>query len=94
MERGASRIVEKGKSTTIVTAQSPLTEGSTQIVDAVHAKGSYIYLQLWALGRAANPAELREENPDYPYVSASDVPLPEKSDGEAPRPLTIPGEIR
>ncbi|EIW56408.1 NADH:flavin oxidoreductase/NADH oxidase [Trametes versicolor FP-101664 SS1] len=61
-----------------------------QIVDAVHAKGSYIYLQLWALGRAANPAELREENPDYPYVSASDVPLPEKSDGEAPRPLTIP----
>ncbi|KAL1943308.1 hypothetical protein VTO73DRAFT_4383 [Trametes versicolor] len=61
-----------------------------KIVDAVHAKGSYIYLQLWALGRAANPAELRAENPDYPYVSASDVPLPEKSDGEAPRPLTIP----
>ena len=25
-----------------------------QIVDAVHAKGSFIYLQLWALGRVAN----------------------------------------
>ena len=31
-----------------------------QIVDAVHAKGSYIYLQIWALGRAARPALLHK----------------------------------
>jgi NADPH2 dehydrogenase len=26
-----------------------------KVTDAIHAKGSHIYLQLWALGRAANP---------------------------------------
>ncbi|KAI0830333.1 hypothetical protein BC628DRAFT_1357469 [Trametes gibbosa] len=59
-----------------------------KIADAVHAKGSYIYLQLWALGRAAHLPTLRAENPDYPYVSASDVPLADKNDGAKPRPLT------
>lgn len=62
-----------------------------QIVHAVHAKGSYIYLQLWALGRAAIPDELDEEG-SYPYVSASDVPLSGKP--FPPRPLTVPGNFQ
>ncbi|KAI0647402.1 FMN-linked oxidoreductase [Trametes meyenii] len=62
--------------------------GWKRVVDEVHAKGSFIYLQLWALGRAAVPEELRKENPDFPYVGASAIPL--KDYNEAPRPLTIP----
>ncbi|KIY72910.1 FMN-linked oxidoreductase [Cylindrobasidium torrendii FP15055 ss-10] len=57
-----------------------------EITDAVHAKGSFIYLQLWALGRAADPAVLKEEG-DYPYVSASDIPMP--GNPVNPRPLTV-----
>ncbi|RDX42074.1 NADH:flavin oxidoreductase/NADH oxidase [Lentinus brumalis] len=58
-----------------------------KITEAVHAKGSYIYLQLWALGRAARPKVFHAEFPDYPYVSASDIPL-STSPTEIPRPLT------
>ncbi|KAI0693777.1 NADH:flavin oxidoreductase/NADH oxidase [Cerioporus squamosus] len=58
-----------------------------KITDAVHAKGSYIYLQLWALGRAARPKVFHAEFPDYPYVSASDIPL-STSPNDIPRPLT------
>ncbi|KAL7949759.1 hypothetical protein V8C42DRAFT_311863 [Trichoderma barbatum] len=54
------------------------------IVDAVHDQGSYIYLQLWALGRAANAQVLKEES-GSDLVSASDIP---QTDGEKPRPLT------
>ncbi|KAJ6564446.1 FMN-linked oxidoreductase [Mycena capillaripes] len=62
-----------------------------QITDAVHAKGSFIYLQLWALGRAAKPSELNAEDPSLPYVSASDIPLRERSATEIrPRPLSVP----
>ncbi|KAI0772352.1 NADH:flavin oxidoreductase/NADH oxidase [Trametes elegans] len=60
-----------------------------KVTDAVHAKGSYIYLQLWAFGRAATIADLKAEDPSLPYVSSSDVPLEERPD-ERPRPLTIP----
>ncbi|KAJ7439956.1 NADH:flavin oxidoreductase/NADH oxidase [Mycena latifolia] len=54
------------------------------ITDRVHAKGSYIYLQLWALGRAADVEVLAGQ--DLPYVSASDVPIEGRV---APRPLTV-----
>ncbi|TFK50391.1 NADH:flavin oxidoreductase/NADH oxidase [Heliocybe sulcata] len=58
-----------------------------RVVDAVHARGSYIYLQLWALGRQASPEQLESEGlPSSTYVSSSDVPLPGQS--RAPRPLT------
>ncbi|KAJ7857041.1 hypothetical protein B0H13DRAFT_2077808 [Mycena leptocephala] len=53
------------------------------ITDRVHAKGSYMYLQLWALGRAAEIEALAEDG--LPYVSASDVPL---KGGPTPRPLS------
>ncbi|KAJ7037961.1 hypothetical protein C8F04DRAFT_1090791 [Mycena alexandri] len=54
------------------------------ITDRVHAKGSYMYLQLWALGRAADIDTLAADG--LPYVSASDVPL---TGGKTPRPLTV-----
>ncbi|EEB93949.1 hypothetical protein MPER_07326 [Moniliophthora perniciosa FA553] len=57
--------------------------------DSVHWKGSFIYLQLWALGRAAQPFQLQSEDPSYPYISASDVPLRGRTH-EDPRPLTKP----
>ncbi|KAJ7779061.1 hypothetical protein B0H16DRAFT_1500980 [Mycena metata] len=63
-----------------------------KITDAVHANDSHIYLQLWALGRAARPAELTaEDGSSLPYVSASDIPLRERPSTEIrPRPLSIP----
>ncbi|BGP25260.1 hypothetical protein JCM10295v2_004183 [Rhodotorula toruloides] len=55
-----------------------------KVVDEVHSKGSFIYLQLWALGRAADPGNLKKEfNADV--VSASDVPF---EGGAKPRALT------
>ncbi|GAA6058905.1 hypothetical protein JCM10212_002857 [Sporobolomyces blumeae] len=59
-------------------------EGWKKVVDAVHAKGSYIYLQLWALGRAADPEVLKSETGED-VQSASDVPF---EGGAKPRPLT------
>ncbi|KAH8110899.1 NADH:flavin oxidoreductase/NADH oxidase [Phellopilus nigrolimitatus] len=63
-----------------------------KVVDAVHAQGSYIYLQLWQLGRAAKPRVISgpdsPSNPGgpHPYVSASDIPLTGST--VRPRPLT------
>ncbi|KAF8590198.1 FMN-linked oxidoreductase [Ramaria rubella] len=57
-----------------------------RITDAVHAKGSFMYLQLWALGRAAKPELLRRDG-GLPYVGVSSDPLPGRK--EAPRPLTV-----
>ncbi|KII91975.1 hypothetical protein PLICRDRAFT_154167 [Plicaturopsis crispa FD-325 SS-3] len=53
--------------------------------EAVHAKGAYIFLQLGATGRSAQPAVMKRDG--LPYVSASDIPLTGR-DG-TPRPLTI-----
>ncbi|KAJ7439986.1 hypothetical protein FB451DRAFT_1445306 [Mycena latifolia] len=39
------------------------------VTDRVHAKGSYIFMQLWSLGRAAEADVLAEEG--LPLVSAS-----------------------
>ncbi|KAF7975953.1 hypothetical protein HWV62_8076 [Athelia sp. TMB] len=49
--------------------------GWKKVVDAVHANGSFIYLQLWALGRTADPAEIARENPANEYTAASDIAL-------------------
>ncbi|EEB98258.1 hypothetical protein MPER_02267 [Moniliophthora perniciosa FA553] len=46
-----------------------------EVTDSVHSKGFFIYLQLWAIGRAAKPDQLRSEDPSYPFVSASDIPM-------------------
>jgi NADPH2 dehydrogenase len=55
----------------------------------VHAKGSYTYLQLWALGHAATPSVLSTEDPSFPFVSASDVPLKRQNDGPLPCLFTV-----
>jgi NADPH2 dehydrogenase len=68
-----------------------------QIVDAVHAKGSFIYLQLWSLGRSANPSQLKKEDPTFCYLSSSPIALTGKavtpspsSTAIVPRTMTIP----
>ncbi|KGO46504.1 Aldolase-type TIM barrel [Penicillium expansum] len=45
-----------------------------EVTSAVHAKGSYIYLQLWALGRVASPEQLKKEG-DFQLVSSSPNPI-------------------
>ncbi|KAJ5492779.1 Chanoclavine-I aldehyde reductase [Penicillium diatomitis] len=55
-----------------------------EVTEAVHAKGSYIYLQLWALGRVGSPDLLKAAG--YDLVSASDVPA--SNDGPKPRAMT------
>jgi len=58
------------------------------VTDAVHAKKCFIFLQLWALGRRADPAVLKqEERGPYPYVSSSTVPAAEG--GAIPQALTL-----
>ncbi|RFU75054.1 aldolase-type tim barrel [Trichoderma arundinaceum] len=56
-----------------------------EVVDAVHKQGSFVYLQLWALGRTAHEKVLKEES-NADLVSASDIPT--SPDGTKPRPLT------
>lgn len=57
-----------------------------QVVKAVHAKGSYIYLQIAAMGRVADPAVLKAIDPTYEVVSAGDIPM---EGGQVPRPMTV-----
>ncbi|KAI0255565.1 FMN-linked oxidoreductase [Lactifluus subvellereus] len=59
--------------------------GWKPIVDAVHKNGSFIYLQLWALGRSAEADVLKQEG-GYPLVAPSAIPL---LDHDTPRPLTV-----
>jgi NADPH2 dehydrogenase len=59
---------------------------SWQIVDAVRKNGSFIFLQLQALGRTASPDVLQEEG-GYTLVAPSPIPLPptkSKSDTSSP----------
>jgi NADPH2 dehydrogenase len=55
-----------------------------EVTDAVHEKGSFIYVQLWALGRAAGAAFMKERGMDV--VSAGDIPIAQNA--SMPRPLT------
>ncbi|KAJ7610083.1 FMN-linked oxidoreductase [Roridomyces roridus] len=59
-----------------------------KVTDAVHAKGSFMYLQLWAMGRGADPTALAAEG--LPMVSASDIPT---GTSQVPRALSVQ-EIR
>ena len=60
------------------------------MVEAVHAKGSYIYLQLWAMGRTARPDVLHKEFPDAPFVAPSPIPMGKQAE-PVPRELTKDG---
>ena len=61
-----------------------------KITDAVHKKGSFIYLQLWAIGPTAGPEVLKADNPGQNVVPVgpSDVKL--AGARVVPRPLTVP----
>ncbi|KAK3390641.1 hypothetical protein B0H63DRAFT_466202 [Podospora didyma] len=61
-----------------------------KITDAVHARGSYIYCQLWHLGRAAKKSVADSEG--FKVVSSSAVPLSEEGSA-VPEALTV-DEIR
>ncbi|CEN61325.1 Putative NADH:flavin oxidoreductase/NADH oxidase family protein (AFU_orthologue; AFUA_2G04060) [Aspergillus calidoustus] len=59
-----------------------------KVTDAVHAKGSYIYAQLWTLGRVADIEATRGELGDEAggqLISASEVPFYE---GVVPRAMS------
>ncbi|KAI0686453.1 hypothetical protein BC835DRAFT_1288004 [Cytidiella melzeri] len=56
-----------------------------RITDAVHNKGSVIFAQLRAYGRAGDAKFLQQQNPSFELVSSSDVPL---CKAQAPRPLS------
>ncbi|KAJ7323331.1 FMN-linked oxidoreductase [Mycena albidolilacea] len=60
-----------------------------EVAAAVHTKGSFIFMQLWALGRIAEPAQLAAvaRGWTFPYVSASNVPLTGRS--ACPRALSV-----
>jgi NADPH2 dehydrogenase len=57
---------------------------TAKITDSVHANGSYIFLQLWALGRAAEPAVLKQEG-GFDLVA----PSPISFNDNVPRELTV-----
>ncbi|VDB88486.1 unnamed protein product [Peniophora sp. CBMAI 1063] len=57
-----------------------------KVTDAVHARGSFMILQFWVLGREADPDLLAAMNPPPPYISASGIPIEGRR--RAPRALT------
>ncbi|KAK3502933.1 hypothetical protein B0T13DRAFT_431044 [Neurospora crassa] len=57
-----------------------------KITDAVHAKGSFIFCQLWSLGRAANPEVLAKEG-GFQLKSSSAVPMEEGA--PVPEEMTV-----
>lgn len=61
-------------------------EGWKKVTDSVHKKGSFMYLQLWALGRVANIKQLQKEfGADAKVNGAGDIPV---EGGTVPTPLT------
>ena len=63
-----------------------------KITDSVQANGSYIFLQVYALGHAADPAVLKREG-GFDLVAPSPIPIhlahPEAGDGG----LVVPHEL-
>ncbi|EJF60200.1 NADH:flavin oxidoreductase/NADH oxidase [Dichomitus squalens] len=65
-------------------------EGWRRIAEAVHKRKSFIFIQLWALGRAALPSALEAEDPTLPFVAASPIKLSDRPKDEiTPRALTV-----
>ncbi|KAG8903072.1 hypothetical protein FRB99_003778 [Tulasnella sp. 403] len=59
-------------------------DGWRRVTDAVHAKRGYIFLQLFASGRVADPRVLKAKG--HRFLAAGDIPMEEG--GEAPMPMT------
>lgn len=60
-------------------------DGWKSVTDAVHKKGSFIYMQLWALGRVADKAQAEKEG--ITITSSSANPL--SSEYATPKELTV-----
>ncbi|KAJ7069417.1 hypothetical protein C8F01DRAFT_1207119 [Mycena amicta] len=59
-----------------------------EVVDSVHSQGSFIFLQLLALGRYAMPSVLKAMDPSFPFIGPSDIPADPNAE-EKPRPMTV-----
>ena len=66
--------------------KNQLVNHDRKITDAVHEQKSFIFAQLWALGRTADPDVLKSEG--FDLVGPSTIPAAGK---EKPRPLTKDG---
>ncbi|PYH41297.1 alkene reductase [Aspergillus saccharolyticus JOP 1030-1] len=58
-----------------------------EITDAVHEKGSYIYVQLFGMGRSADPAAAASEGIEI--VGPSAIPIPSDENPNAPTPRAM-----
>ncbi|TFK50331.1 FMN-linked oxidoreductase [Heliocybe sulcata] len=63
-------------------------EGWKKVVDAVHAEGSFIYLQLYSAGRQADPSVLERQGMRAAFAAASPIAFSTQPD-PLPRELTI-----
>lgn len=64
-------------------------DGWGKVFKAIHKNKSFIFMQLWALGRCSPKYEL--DKLGHPYVSASNLPEPVNNpDQPIPHALTIP----
>ncbi|KIJ31867.1 hypothetical protein M422DRAFT_185310 [Sphaerobolus stellatus SS14] len=68
-------------------SNAPGVWSTEQIIDVMHANDSFIYTQLWALGRVATPKFLTSQTPSLDYVSSLPKLLANRS--ATPRALTI-----
>ncbi|KAJ7633144.1 NADH:flavin oxidoreductase/NADH oxidase [Roridomyces roridus] len=59
-----------------------------EVTDSVHAKGSFIFLQILALGRNAMLSVLRNEDPSFELVGPSTIPVAADRE-DKPRALTV-----
>ncbi|KAI0299012.1 putative NADPH2 dehydrogenase chain OYE2 [Multifurca ochricompacta] len=67
--------------------------GWKAVTETVHAKGSFIFLQLWSLGRTADPDVLKEEG-SFDVIAPSPIPYideyaPVKKEPVVPRELKV-----
>jgi len=62
--------------------------GWKKITDAVHKKGSFIFCQLWSLGRAANPAVAAKEG-GYRILAPSAIAIKDESVYTTPEAMTV-----
>lgn len=56
-----------------------------QVSNCVHAKGSFIFLQLWATGRSAQPERIHSD--DFDFASSSAMAI--EPDSSVPREMTV-----
>ena len=59
-----------------------------KVTDAVYARGSFIFLQLWALGRVADATVLKQEG-GFDVIGPSPIPLTNNKESVSPRELTV-----